>query len=147
MAGAANAAENVVRGLPPPRGFDGTRPELWKEFPLMLKAYMDLQEHYFSTNMDSASISPQAITDEWQTLDHHGESVPDERLAQVSRHLKNLLISLCNGPVGTITTSPETLNGFELWRQLHQRYSSGFVASQHGNLEQIPDTISRITYS
>ena len=103
---------------------------------------MDVQDHYFSTYMDSASISLRAITDEWQILNYHGESVPGERLSQMSGHLKNLFISLCNGPVGAITTSPETLSGFELWRQLHQRYSYGPVACRHRKLEQILELLS-----
>ena len=69
--------QDFARWLPLPRGFDGTRPELWTEFAFILKACMSVPEHDFSTHMDTAEISLHAITDEWQTLEHQADIVPD----------------------------------------------------------------------
>ena len=55
----------------------------------------------------------------------------------MSRQLKSLLITLCNGPPLTIIQSTVTENGFEIWRLLCRRYSPDPVVSQYGALGQI----------
>ena len=128
---------NFARALPLPRGFDGARPELWKDFAYKLKAYLDMHENDFSIYMDGAADSAEPITDLRHTVEHHGERVFGERVIRMSRQLKYVLTSLWNGPPLTITTSTETLNGFEPWRQLCRRYSPDPAVSHYGTLGQI----------
>ena len=117
-----------TRSLPLPKGFDGTRPELWKEFSAKLKAYLDVQEPDFSNYMDAATM---VDIDEVYTRD------ADERVIRMSRRLKYLLITLCFGPPFTIVTSIVTQNGFELWRLLSLRYALDPISSHYGTLEQV----------
>ena len=63
--------------------------------------------------------------------------VADERGIRMSRQLKYLLITLCNGPPLTIIQTTETDNGFEIWRLLCRRYSPDPVVTQHGALAHI----------
>ena len=130
---AAAGQHNYARALPAPRGFDGTRPELWKEFADKLTAYAGLQDHDFSNYMDAAARAAQPITDERHTRERQGEVVPGERAARRSRQLRYVLSTLCNGPPLTSITSTETLSGFELWRLLCRRDSPDPVASHYGN--------------
>ena len=88
---------NFANALPLPRGFDGTRPEQWKDFAYKLKAYLNMQEHDFSNYMNLASASAGPVTDERHVLEHDGRQVADERGIRMSRQLKYLLITLCNG--------------------------------------------------
>ena len=132
------AQNNFSRALPLPRGFDGSRPELWwKDFDYRLKAYLNMQEPGFSSYMSIAASSLVPVTDERLLLERDGERIPDERGIRMSRQLKYLLITLCNGPPLTIIQSTVTENGFEVWRLLCRRYSPGPVVSQYGALGQI----------
>ena len=125
-----------TRSLPLPKGFDGTRPELWKEFSVKLKAYLDIQEPDFSNYMDAATLVDAPLTDEVYTRDADGQRILDERVVRVSRRLKYLLITLCTGPPLTIVTSTVTQNGFELWRLLSLRYAPDPVSSHYGTFNR-----------
>ena len=81
---AAQTAPNQSRVLPLPRGFDGTRPELWKDFALKLKAYLDMQEPDFSNYMNAATAVEAPLTDEVYTRDADGQRVLDERVIRMS---------------------------------------------------------------
>ena len=115
------AQNNFPRALPLPRGFDGHRPEHWKDFDYKLKAYLNMQEPDFSNYLNIAAASLVPVTDERLLLERDGERIPGERGIRMSRQLKYLLITLCNGPPLTITQSTVTENGFELWRLLCRR--------------------------
>ena len=58
------AQNSFSRALPLPRGFDGSRPELWKDFDYKRKAYLNMQEPDFSSYMNIAAASLVQVTDE-----------------------------------------------------------------------------------
>ena len=87
--------------------------------------------------MNIAAASHVPVTDERLLLERDGERIPDERGIRMSRQLKYLLITLCNGPPLTIIQSTVTENGFELWRLLCRRCSQDTIVSQYGALGQI----------
>ena len=53
----AAAVPPAGRGLPPPKSFDGTRQEGWKDFAFKLKAYLNIQEPDFGALMDESGLS------------------------------------------------------------------------------------------
>ena len=134
---AQNNHGNFARSLPLPRGFDGTRPEQWNDFSYKLKAYLNMPESDFTNYMNLAAASVEPVTDQRHVLEQEGGGrVPDERGIRMSRQLKHLLITLCNGPPLTVIQSADTENGFEVWRPLCRHYSPDPVASQYGALGQ-----------
>ena len=73
------AQKNFPRSLPLPRGFDGHRPEHWKDFDYKLKAYLNMQEPDFSNYLNIAAASLVPVTDERLLLERDGERIPGER--------------------------------------------------------------------
>ena len=59
----ANPNMANMRSLPLPKGFDGTRPEEWKDFVLKLKSFLNIQEHDFGEIMDFTAIDRHVIAD------------------------------------------------------------------------------------
>ena len=92
----ANNQGNFARSLPLPRGFDGTRPDQWKDFAYKLKAYLNMQGPDFTNYMNLAAGSAEPVTGERHILEQDGRQVADERGTRVSRQLRYLLITLCN---------------------------------------------------
>ena len=138
----ANPAMGNMRSLPLPKGFDGTRPEEWKDFVLKLKSFLNMQEHDYGETMDTTSVDPHAVTDaRLVTRDENNALIVDIRRVRMSRYLKYLLILLCNGAPLTIIRSTATENGFEIWRQLCIRYAPDPIASHFGTLGHILEPV------
>ena len=68
---------SFARSLPLPRGFDGTRPDQWKDFVYKLKAYLNMQEHDFTNYMNLAAASVEQVTDERHILEQDGRQIAD----------------------------------------------------------------------
>ena len=136
----ANFANTASR-LPLPRGFDGTKPEHWPEFAFKLKAHLNMIEPDYSRLMGAATAQHLPVTDEQLTINIGGEDIPDQRKLRMSRHLKYLLILLCNGAPLTILRTATTENGFEIWRLLCLRYSPNPIANSFGMLGHILEPV------
>ena len=86
---ATTANPQIGRGLPPPSGFDGTKPELFEDFAFKLKSYLSLQEPNFSGIMDYAPRQTEPIIDDaLVTQNAEGQLAADERQIRMS-HTSN----------------------------------------------------------
>ncbi len=98
-------------------------------------------EHDYSRLMDAATAQHLPVTDEQLTININGEDIRDQRKLWMSRHLKYLLILLCNGAPLTILRTAETENGFEIWRLLSLRHSPNPIANSFGMLGHILEPV------
>ncbi len=132
----------AARGVPPPKGLGGARQDLWADFSFKLTSYLRAQEPDYGELMDRAARDLDVITDErLARRNAAGEGVLEERCVRMPRHLKYLLVLLCNGAPLTLIRTANTDNGFEIWRRLPQRYAPNQVASHFGILGHILEPV------
>ena len=117
----------------PPREFSGRR-EDFEEFVFKLRAYLSLINPEYDTHLTALQDRADELTDvDFQ--DDQGR--PKQDLIQMSQHLQWLLVSLCSGSASTFLRRETTMNGFESFRKLCQRYMLPSRAKSVGRLTRI----------
>ena len=110
-----------IKLFPPPH-YSG-EPDKWEDWSWQLKSYVALYKPHAREVMDLAEGAPNPITDQVLTnyqVNHIGHDV---QLLVFSRQLHYLLAQITEGPARLIVRLNERGNGFESWRQVHERFS------------------------
>ena len=106
----------------PPPHYSG-EPDKWEDWSWQLKSYVALYKPTAREVMELAEGAAAPITDQvvlnYQT-NHIGQDV---QILVFSRQLHYLLAQITEGPARLIVRLNEHGNGFESWRQLHERFS------------------------
>ena len=110
-----------IKLFPPPH-YSG-EPDKWEDWSWQLKSYVALYKPAAREVMELAEGAAAPITDQvvlnYQT-NHIGQDV---QILVFSRQLHYLLAQITEGPARLIVRLNEHGNGFESWRQLHERFS------------------------
>ena len=126
-----------IKLFPPPHYSE--EPDKWKDWSWQLKSYVALYKPVAREVMELAVGAAAPITDQvvlnYQT-NHIGQDV---QILVFSRQLHYLLAQITEGPARLIVRLNEHGNGFESWRQLHERFSLPDRARRVSLLSQLLD--------
>ena len=100
-----------------PKPFSGKR-EDWEDFSWQLKAYLSLIRPHFHSVMDKAEKLQEPVGD---SFCQNPDGSVNETLMEMSTSLHFILVNSCEGQAATFLKQCSEPNGFESWRQLHQR--------------------------
>ena len=117
----------------PLREFTGLR-EDFDEFVFRLKAYLNLVDSNYAIHLTSLQDCTDEITDDY-FQDEFGDLRDD--IVQMSKQLHWFLVSLCSGSALTFLQCENTMNGFESFRKLCQKYRFPVRTKSVGRLTKI----------